>query len=157
MARDGVATVKSRLCGACKPRLPDLDLAAPEGRPACWAWPLLSDVPTVAAGVAPVSVDVNVLPHQRAAYAEMERWHEGRCAVCGHGHAVGRLVRDHDHPSGLIRGLLCSSCNTAEGRTDSLLFNSYRRRPPSVILGLEVLYLPAGFQPGTHHQGVPAR
>ncbi|MGC4778642.1 endonuclease domain-containing protein [Micromonospora chalcea] len=81
----------------------------------------------------------------------------GRCAVCGQGHTVGRLVRDHDHASGLIRGLLCSSCNTAEGRTDSLLFNNYRRRPPSVILGIEVLYLPAGFKPGTHHLGVPAR
>ncbi|MEU5553639.1 endonuclease domain-containing protein [Micromonospora sp. NPDC047793] len=151
MARDGVVAVKSRLCGACKPRLPDLDPATPEGRPACWSWAMPSDVAVVAAGVTPVSADVNVLPHQRTAYAELERWHEGRCAVCGQGHTGGRLVRDHDYPSGLIRGLLCSSCNTAEGRTDSLLFNNYRRRPPSVILGIDVLYLPAGFKPGMHH------
>ena len=130
MARDGVAAVKSRLCGACKPRLPDLDPAAPAGRPACWAWPVPSDVAMAAAGVTPASVDANVLPHQRSAYAELARWHEGRCAVCGQGRAVGKLLRDHDHSSGLIRGMLCSSCNTAEGRTDSLLFNNYRRRPP---------------------------
>lgn len=158
MARDGVAAVKSRLCGACKPRLPDLDPTAPQGQPACWAWGAPSDVDAVATpGVTQANVDANVLPHQRTAYAKLERWHDGRCAVCGQGHTAGRLVRDHDHPSGLIRGLLCSSCNTAEGRTDSLLFNNYRRRPPSVILGIEVLYLPAGFQPGTRHLGVPAR
>ncbi|WP_444949280.1 endonuclease domain-containing protein [Micromonospora ureilytica] len=154
LARDGVAAVKSRLCGACKPRLPDLDPATPEGRPACWAWVMPSHVAVAEAGVALASVGAYVLPHQRAAYAELERWHEGRCAVCGQGHTVGRLVRDHDHASGLIRGLLCSSCNTAEGRANSLLFDNYRRRPPSVILGIEVLYLPAGFKPGTHHLGV---
>ncbi|WP_327034890.1 endonuclease domain-containing protein [Micromonospora ureilytica] len=156
MARDGAAAVKSRLCGACKPRLPALDSTAPQGQPACWEWVLPSDIDAVATpGVTPATV--NVLPHERNAYAKLERWHDGRCAVCGQSHAVSRLVRNHDHPSGLIRGLLCSSCNTAEGRTDSLLFNNYRHRPPSVILGIEVLYLPAGFQPGTHHLGVSAR
>lgn len=37
------------------------------------------------------------------------------------------LVRDHDHDSGIIRGLLCYSCNTTEGWPTSLLFANYRQ------------------------------
>ena len=38
----------------------------------------------------------------------------GRCAIC-HELPKGRLNVDHDHISGTIRGLLCSSCNTGLG------------------------------------------
>lgn len=38
-----------------------------------------------------------------------------RCGMCG---VKTRLVIDHDHGSGLVRGLLCSGCNTCEGRHD---------------------------------------
>ena len=37
---------------------------------------------------------------------------EGRCAICG---KDGRLVVDHNHSTGEVRGLLCSQCNTALG------------------------------------------
>lgn len=36
----------------------------------------------------------------------------GRCLVCGE---HKKLAVDHDHKTGLIRGLLCSQCNTAIG------------------------------------------
>ena len=36
----------------------------------------------------------------------------GQCSLCGHG-AV--LVQDHDHGNGLVRGRLCSHCNTGLG------------------------------------------
>ena len=45
----------------------------------------------------------------------------GRCAVCkvlaenSKGRNPGRLVVDHDHVSGLVRGLICSPCNTGLG------------------------------------------
>jgi hypothetical protein len=42
---------------------------------------------------------------------------KNRCAVCGHGFtkADGPVV-DHDHETGVIRGVLHRSCNMAEGK-----------------------------------------
>lgn len=40
----------------------------------------------------------------------------GVCAICGAYPPTGRAFAiDHDHKSGEVRGLLCSSCNTALG------------------------------------------
>jgi hypothetical protein len=51
----------------------------------------------------------------------------GLCAICGEPPAKGRgrrLVVDHDHQTGEIRGLLCGLCNVALGylREDPKLF-----------------------------------
>jgi hypothetical protein len=151
MARDGVATVTARLCRACRPSLPKLDPSAVIARPACWAWsahPAVLDHLRVIATRSP-STEASILPEQRMDFAMLEHWHDGRCAICGE--VPGSLARDHDHETGLIRGLLCSPCNTAEARTASLLFDNYRLRSPAAILTVEVLYLPAGFRPGTRH------
>lgn len=44
---------------------------------------------------------------------------DGRCGMCGETPSLGdRLIEDHDHRTGLIRGLLCRSCNTLEGAHD---------------------------------------
>lgn len=46
----------------------------------------------------------------------------GVCAICGEPPVNGaRLVVDHDHETGKVRGLLCSPCNTAVGRLDAVL------------------------------------
>jgi len=35
----------------------------------------------------------------------------GVCAICGHPPKTRRLSVDHDHKTGLVRGLLCHRCN----------------------------------------------
>lgn len=64
-------------------------------------------------------------------------WHGRRCAACGHRDL--RLVEDHDHETGLIRGLLCRSCNGKEPH-DNGLFRKYRERPPAQILDIHLRY-----------------
>lgn len=40
---------------------------------------------------------------------------EGRCAICKRYHGR-RLVPDHNHQTGLVRGLLCNDCNLGIGK-----------------------------------------
>ena len=42
----------------------------------------------------------------------------GVCAICSSGvpGGTGRFHVDHDHATGIIRGLLCSACNTGIGQ-----------------------------------------
>jgi hypothetical protein len=50
------------------------------------------------------------------AYEGMVRSQNGVCAICKKFSLNGcRLVVDHDHISGRIRGLLCDNCNLALG------------------------------------------
>ena len=72
---------------------------------------------------------------KRAALFEMQA---GRCAMCG---SEGVLVADHDHETGRLRGLLCRSCNSLEGRYRPLFYGrnarieAYLAAPPAGHLG----------------------
>jgi Recombination endonuclease VII len=59
---------------------------------------------------------------------------DGKCAVCGE-HTEFLLV-DHDHATGLVRGLLCLACNSREGRPGGnyLDIEAYRASPPAAVL-----------------------
>ena len=61
----------------------------------------------------------------------------GLCAACGH---PGCPCADHDHWTGLLRGLLCRSCNNREGRSDlrelaSADIAAYLAAPPAAGRG----------------------
>lgn len=59
----------------------------------------------------------------------------GRCAIC---EVEGSLVEDHDHATGLLRGLLCGGCNVRDGQlaTPTPALASYRQLPPATRLGI---------------------
>lgn len=40
---------------------------------------------------------------------------DGNCAICGDFLADGGMHVDHDHDTGVIRGVLCTTCNLALG------------------------------------------
>jgi hypothetical protein len=99
--------------------------------PACWGWPIeLTDFRS--AGDARDYLD---------AYRVLAAWQQSRCAICGEV-AYGDCL-DHDHDTGLIRGILCSSCNAREGkwaRGASGVFGLYRHINPANMLSMEIRY-----------------
>lgn len=42
----------------------------------------------------------------------------GHCAICNKVPVKSKLVIDHDHDTGTLRGLLCTKCNTGLGKFD---------------------------------------
>lgn len=115
--------------------------------PACWGWPV-PDNPTPrdpATAFAPGEVPERTLEMLRnsltdpevAGLAVIEGWQAGRCGICSRERS---LVTDHDHSTGLVRGLLCHGCNTAEGFRTAGPYRRYRERPPAAILGVKVRY-----------------
>lgn len=47
---------------------------------------------------------------------EMRARQNNACALCDRSGEVARLVLDHDHETGRVRGWLCMPCNTGLGR-----------------------------------------
>lgn len=49
----------------------------------------------------------------------IDTFQRGCCAACGRPQKSGkRLATDHNHLTGLVRGLLCSSCNRILGKIE---------------------------------------
>lgn len=48
-------------------------------------------------------------------YDEMLESQGGGCAICGRRPGKRQLPVDHDHETGVVRGILCTGCNTALG------------------------------------------
>ncbi|MEU7206101.1 endonuclease domain-containing protein [Streptomyces sp. NPDC045470] len=122
------------------------------GMPACWSWPPVRPNEGDVArrfwdGIDTTGYNEKVLELLQEAAgaldadrAALTTWQADRCAVCGQtGH---RLVLDHDHATGLVRGWLCNSCNTREGTAvgPGSVYALYRQRPPTAILGLTIRY-----------------
>lgn len=48
-------------------------------------------------------------------YAALHEAQGGKCRICGASQGERRLAVDHCHSSGVVRGLLCGSCNQGLG------------------------------------------
>jgi len=48
-------------------------------------------------------------------YARLFEAQGGKCAICGEPPGKKPLAVDHDHETGVVRGLLCHRCNTGIG------------------------------------------
>lgn len=64
---------------------------------------------------------------------------QGRCAICGREGRAGTLEIDHCHETGVIRGLLCGTCNTTLGwlgdnEAGVRRFLAYLTDPPAAAL-----------------------
>jgi hypothetical protein len=82
------------------------------------------------------------------------------CGICGEMTPGPDMVVDHDHVTGLVRGLLCRSCNTREGsHADCADWRScevclWRRQPAVTWVGWTLAYAPPSepighFRPST--------
>ena len=47
---------------------------------------------------------------------------DGCCAICGEAVPYSKIVTDHNHNTGKIRGLLCRGCNVGMGWFDNKIF-----------------------------------
>lgn len=159
--------------------------------PVCWSWPVppLRDLDKEVAYVMALQAD---LPWDERLDADLiegtfrtpdrirfQEFHVGerggyevgdpRCAICGtrrgRGSRRGNMVDDHDHRTGMLRGVLCRACNIGEGRTKEpafvTLYDNYRLRHPALILDLYLPYTSErsgwvnGWAPGEWPNGDP--
>ncbi|MGO4599989.1 endonuclease domain-containing protein [Terrabacter sp. 2RAF25] len=70
--------------------------------------------------------------------SRLSAWQRGRCAICGE---RDRLVKDHDHDTAKVRGLLCSGCNTFEPFSSHPAIEAYRQGcNPAALIGHDEVY-----------------
>lgn len=70
-----------------------------------------------------------------------------RCGICG---SNGSLVQDHCHATGLLRGMLCPSCNQWEGKSTSPALEAWRLTAPYLTVGARVIHGREGYRHSTH-------
>jgi hypothetical protein len=79
-------------------------------------------------------------------YNRIYEFQGGRCAICRRATGASRrLSVDHDHKTGLTRGLLCRPCNDMLGhiRDDprvARLMARYLESPPALFLGVKAVH-----------------
>jgi hypothetical protein len=74
---------------------------------------------------------------------ELAAMQSDSCGICGD--LAERMVVDHNHNTGLVRGLLCYRCNQKEGRHGDCgarycAICAYRECPPVAHLGWTMRY-----------------
>lgn len=106
------------------------------GQPSCWGWTVTHS--QSARALTSLTADTQ-FEAEGTGSVVLDEWQAGRCAICGEAEP---LVVDHDHQSGLVRGLLCRRCNTNEGidGRPATVYQRYRELPPTRILGVRLRY-----------------
>jgi hypothetical protein len=117
--------------------------------PACWSWPvpplltheqeierMLTEQEGKPDALRYNRDDIEFILESDSGDGRMGQFHLGRCAICGAEPLDGRLVIDHCHASGQVRGWLCRSCNTREGVSGDPLIVRYRRLHPAALLNV---------------------
>ena len=76
-----------------------------------------------------------VPPPESVVYSLLLRVQNNTCFMCGcMGFGLRRnngLIEDHDHETGMVRALLCRSCNIIEGKAGRRPWPTYRRWAPA--------------------------
>lgn len=72
--------------------------------------------------------------------AALLRRQNGFCAICPEPVTVHTACLDHDHKTGLIRGVLCRNCNGIEGKINNLANRAKRTLSKKDWLGKLILY-----------------
>lgn len=76
------------------------------------------------------------IPVVRAAILKSQQM---KCAVCEITITNSGCL-DHDHHTGLLRGVLCNNCNGIEGKIKNLVIRGRRWHEPKNYLGKMLLY-----------------
>lgn len=141
----GRGAPQDRTHGCEGPALPS-ETVPPSTRctPGHWYWPIYLAIPAAHSGK-PIPETWARSERPPAWWVRVQLWNRqgGLCAVCRE--RPGQVI-DHDHDTGLARGLLCRSCNVQEGqcaRGDVLCpadraapcFPEYWQDPPARWLG----------------------
>lgn len=80
----------------------------------------------------------NITPEEYDAILELQ---DGVCDICKRPPGKTRLAVDHDHKTGLVRGLVCWQCNSALAKLADDVHRAYRAwqyllvPPATVALG----------------------
>lgn len=72
--------------------------------------------------------------------AILDKRQHGVCPICKERFTLPQTCLDHDHYTGVVRGVLCRNCNGIEGRIKNLAVRGKRKLSMEDYLGNIILY-----------------
>ena len=84
-----------------------------------------------------IRLQARQIPLVKAALLKRQEY---KCELCQEPLSVMNACLDHNHKSGLIRGVLCRNCNGIEGKVFNLANRAKKNLTPAKWLGHIILY-----------------